>query len=528
MVDVNRRGVSLRSGDEADVLDLMLRHAADRPDALAMKDQRATYSYADLLARVKMAAASLASYGVEPGDRVALWLPNSTSLLITALGCLWLGAPFVPLSPNDPHARLGRAVADCDPAVIVGSDDGGEPPDPNAFGGRRVVDTRSLLENGNDPVPPQQRDPGRDAYLIYTSGTSGTPKGVRTPEAAFRAAITTAADLLELDATTRALCVSPFHFDGSYGTVFPTLVAGGALVIPPREQLLYVKPFYTALFEEGITHTGFTPSYLRLLLSWPTAASLSRTSLRTVGLGGEVCDAMDVANLWELHPTVRVFNRYGPTETTIQVTTYEVTQKDVESGIVPIGRPHPGVSFSLVAGDGTLILDPDEVGELYVGGNQLMKGYWGDNELTSQVLRDDVVPRTTVYRTGDLVYRDAEGRYVFVGRTDSVVKRNGVRVSLHEIARVLREVKGVSGAVCLPVDESGRLAIAAFVEAGPDITVAQLLQVMRHELPLEMVPDDVHLWSTFPVNSSGKVDRHCLVAEAGRVIWAEAAADSEP
>ena len=120
-------------------------------------------------------------------------------------------------------------------------------------------------------------------------------------------------------------------------------------MIPPREQLLYVKPFYTALLEEGITHTGFTPSYLRLLLSWPSAASLSRTSLRTVGLGGEVCDAMDVARLWELHPTVRVFNRYGPTETTIQVTTYEVTRKDVASGIVPIGWPHPGVSFSIVA-----------------------------------------------------------------------------------------------------------------------------------------------------------------------------------
>ena len=99
-----------------------------------------------------------------------------------------------------------------------------------------------------------------------------------------------------------------------------------------------------------------------------------------------------------------------------------------------------------------------------------MRGYWGDEELTSQVLRDDVVTGTTVYRTGDLCYRDRQGRYVYMGRTDSVVKRNGVRVSLQEIARVLREVEGVSGAVCLPVDEAGRLAIAAFVEAGPDVT----------------------------------------------------------
>jgi acyl-coenzyme A synthetase/AMP-(fatty) acid ligase len=420
-------------------------------------------------------------------------------------------------------------VADCDPVVIVWSDDGGKRLTPPAFEGRRMVDTQSLFESSGGRVPPRQRDSERDAYLIYTSGTSGRPKGVRTPEAAFRMAITTAADLLELDATTRSLCFSPFHFDGSYGTVFPTLVAGGALVIPPRDQMLYIKPFFTALLEEGITHTGFTPSYLRLLLSWPAAASMSDSSLRTVGLGGEVCDAMDIASLWDLRPTLRVFNRYGPTETTIQVTTYEVTREDVASGIVPIGWPHAGVRFFIIAGDGSEVLVPGEVGELYIAGDQLMRGYWGDKDLTSQVLRDDVVPGITVYRTGDLVYCDRQGRFVYVGRTDSVVKRNGVRVSLEEIARVLREVEGVSGAVCLPVDETGRLAIAAFVEvAGPDITGSELLEAMQQQLPMGMVPDEVHLWPTFPVNSSGKVDRHRLAAEAGRIIWSEAAADQEP
>lgn len=290
---------------------------------------------------------------------------------------------------------------------------------------------------------------------------------------------------------------------------------------------MFVKPFYTALLEEGITHTGFTPSYLRLLLSWPSAPSLSRTSLETIGLGGEECVAMDVARLWELHPNVRIFNRYGPTETAIQVTTYEITHEDVRSGSVPIGSPHPGVSFHIVAQDGSLVLAPEEVGELYIGGKQLMRGYWGDTELTLRVLRDDVVPGTTVYRTGDLVYRDHHDHYVYMGRTDSVVKRNGIRVSLQEIARVLRGVEDVSGALCLAVDENGRLAIAAFVEAGPEVTVPQLLEVMHHELPSGMVPDEVHLWASFPMNSSGKVDRHRLVAEAKLVIWGKADGELE-
>ena len=432
-----------------------------------------------------MLRGDLASLGVEPGDRVALWLPNSASFLITALGCLWLGAPFVPLSPDDPLPRLARAVADCDPAVIVWSDDSEKRLAPDAFAGRRMVDSLFAVEEQTMAACLLSNEIRKG---MPTSSTPPERPGCRKecglPRQLFAMAITTAADLLELDATTRALCFSPFHFDGSYGTVFPTLVAGGALVIPPRDQMLYIKPFFTALLEEGITHTGFTPSYLRLLLSWPSAASMARTSLRTVGLGGEVCDARDVASLWELHPTVRVFNRYGPTETTIQVTTYEVTRKDVDSGIVPIGWPHAGVTFFIIAGDGSEVLAPDEVGELYIAGDQLMRGYWGDKELTSQVLRNDVVEGITVYRTGDLVYRDRQGRYVYMGRTDSVVKRNGVRVSLQEIDRVLREVKGVSGAVCLPVDESGRLAIAAFVEAGPDITVPQLLEAMQQQLPV--------------------------------------------
>ena len=119
-------------------LDLMLRHAAYRPGSQALKDEKGSCSYAELVERVTATAAGLASLGVQPADRVALWLPNSTDFLITALGCLWLGAPFVPLSMDDPPARLARAVQDCDPTVIVSVHGDGHPPDPDAFAGRRV------------------------------------------------------------------------------------------------------------------------------------------------------------------------------------------------------------------------------------------------------------------------------------------------------------------------------------------------------------------------------------------------------
>jgi acyl-coenzyme A synthetase/AMP-(fatty) acid ligase len=371
-------------------------------------------------------------------------------------------------------------------------------------------------------APQRSLDNERDVYFIYTSGTTGFPKGVRVQEGAFRHAVVNAAEVLGLDDTTRALCVSSFHFDGSYGNLFPTLVAGGALVIPRREELLYLKRFYSSLQDDGINHTSFSPSYLRLLLSGRGLPALAGSQLRTMALGGEECVAEDVARLWELLPGLRVFNRYGPTETTIAVTTYEVTPADVASGRVPIGRPHPGVSFWLVGDDGALIDKPNRTGELYIGGKQLMRGYWGDDNLSESVLRRDVVPGEIVYKTGDLVYRDTRGLYVYVGRSDDVVKRNGVRISLSEVALALRRVEGVAGAVCLAIASSDRLAIAAFVATA--VTEAEVRDGAKDFLPPSMVPDELVLVSSLPMTPSGKVDRQRLLADAALAGWRDGTA----
>jgi D-alanine--poly(phosphoribitol) ligase subunit 1 len=250
---------------------------------------------------------------------------------------------------------------------------------------------------------------------------------------------------------------------------------------------------------------------------------LAGSTLTGMALGGEECVAEDVARLWEMLPGLRVFNRYGPTETTIAVTTYEVTPADVASGKIPIGAPHPGVSFWLVGHDGRLIDEPNEVGELYIGGDQLMRGYWADDALSSQVLRYDVVPGQKVYKTGDLVFRGPNGLYVYSGRTDDVIKRNGVRISLSEVALALRRVEGVTGAVCLPIDGGDRLAIAAFVAAAPGVTEDAVRDGSTSFLPASMAPDELVLVSSLPMTPSGKVDRPRLLADATLTGWKDGA-----
>ena len=492
-----------------DVLYAALTHARQHPGSPAAKDDTGELSYAELGAEVARLAASLTYHGVRPGDRVALQLPNSVDFVVGALACLWAGAIFVPVAVTDPPGRVDRLVEDCAPALIVTNSSISEPhPDAKHLAellAERLTQTASIVVADDRP-----------AYAIYTSGTTGKPKGVVIGRRAFAAAVGAAVDSRGLGRTSRSLCVSPFHFDGSYGTLFATLAAGGALVIPPRDSLLFARFFLRTVVREQITHTAFSPSYLRLLLASPQLSLLAGSRLRVVALGGEACSAADVALLRAAAPHLRAVNCYGPTETTIAVTHFEVTQQVLDDGgPVPIGVPHPDVTFHLLDSTGALIDQPEQVGELYIGGAQLMTGYWDAPELSAQLMPTDVVPGQTLYRTGDLVRRDADGNYVYVDRVDRVVKRNAVRISLVELAEVLRRLDGVSGATCTTFDNDGDLGIVAFLVAGAPHTPVDLRRAASGQLPGSMLPDRIVLVDELPLTSSSKVDDRRLLAQAG-------------
>jgi D-alanine--poly(phosphoribitol) ligase subunit 1 len=498
-----------------DVLPAILGHVATGPDRPAVKDLDRDLTYQGLADDAAQVAAGLRSCGVVAGDRVALHLPNSVDFVVAALASLWVGAIFVPLAVTDPSARLETILGDCDPAVVITSDVQGEGTEevPVPARTRRATIPDLRVSAGDLPAPDQVST--RVAYAIYTSGTTGTPKGVLIGNRAFAAAVAATADALGLSADTRTLCVSPFHFDGSFGTLFPTLFSGGAVIIRPREALLFPRTFFNAIKGEAVTYTGFSPSYLRLLLSSPQASQLAGTTLGVVALGGEACSAADVHWLWEAAPGVEVFNRYGPTETTIAVTHNKVTPESIADGTVSIGQPHPDVSFHVIDDQGRPVDAAGRVGELYIGGNQLMDGYWGAPALTADVLRTDVIPGETVYRTGDLVYRTEGGDYVYVDRADRVIKRLGIRISLIELGDAMRGLSGVSAAACVAFDDDGQTGIVAFVVADGEVSALDLRRAAGDRLPDSMLPDRVELVDTLPLTRSSKLDERRLLAEAG-------------
>jgi D-alanine--poly(phosphoribitol) ligase subunit 1 len=503
-------------GDADSTRPTVLRDIIDRsraePDHVAAADLDRELTYAELIDHAGRVGAGLAARGVTEGDRVAILVPNSVDFLVAALATLWIGATFVPLAATDPLPRLNSIVEDSAPTLIV-STSRGDSEVPEAIGRAATVALEELL--APTPAPEYSRDAPRVAYMIYTSGTTGKPKGVQIGDTAFHAAVHSTADALGLDHRTRTLCVSPFHFDGSYANLFPTLVSGGTVVMRPRESLLYPRTFYNTIATEQITYSGFTPSYLRLLLASPQLSTLRDSTLTMIALGGEAISVADLRALWSTVPSIRVFNRYGPTETTIAVTNVELTSDMIEGGVVTMGHPHPGVTFTLVSDSGEIVDSPQQVGELYVGGVQLMSGYWSDDTLTASVLREDVVPGQTLYRTGDLVYRMADGDYVYVDRADRVLKRSGVRISLVEVSSTLNQLDHVTAAACLTFDHDGEVGIVAFVTLDTALSALELRRAAHSVLPANMVPDRFEVVDAMPLNRSNALDESGLRERAG-------------
>jgi len=493
------------------VLGAVLDHADRDPDRPGVKDLDRALTRGELRAAAGRVAAGLVQKGVQPGDRVALLIGNSVDFVVAALGCLWAGVTFVPLAITDPELRRANIVADCRPALVITAGTDKTPP-PGLPDGTACT-TLSALSAADGPTPPPVTGP--IAYVIYTSGTTGIPKGVQISPDAFHTAVEACADAVGLTADDRALAVSPVHFDGSFSAIFPPLVRGVPLVIPDREALLFPRRFFSIVAGEGITATSFSPSYLRLLRSSGRLARLADTPLRVMALGGEAPSTADIRAVWAASPGLRVVNRYGPTETTIAAAHLELTPELLDAGPVPIGHPHPGSSFYLVDEHGTLVDRPGVVGELYIGGPQLMAGYLNDPALSAAVLRTDVVEGTTVYRTGDLVFRDDRGNYVYVGRSDRVIKRHGVRMSLVEVTEALGGIDGIASAACTTFDLAGDLGVVAFVVPDGELTPLAVRQAASERLPETMLPDQFVLVADLPLTSSSKVDERRLLKEAG-------------
>ncbi|MCX4725060.1 amino acid adenylation domain-containing protein [Streptomyces sp. NBC_01306] len=495
-------------------LDALFRDVAARtPDAPAVRDEVAQLTYAQLSAAAAQQAQRLREAGVGPGDRVLIGLDRSVAEVVAVLGTVWAGATYVGVDLELPAAHLARITGRCAPAAVLAGPGAAAHP---ALEDVPAVETWSPLWE-SAPVPgvkPAASDPERLAYIAFTSGSTGEPKGVCIPH---RAVIRLVQDgeVALLGSGDRMLRLAPLAFDASTLELWAALLSGAALeVYPPG--IPAPSDLGDFLLERGATVAWLTAGLFRLVVEF---APDGLGGLRQLLTGGDVVPHEHVARLLAKYPGLTVTNGYGPTENTTFTTTFSLTRPQEAVGPLPIGAPVPGTSVHVLGPDGRPV-PPGAVGELHTGGAGLAVGYLGDEAETARRFGYFCpgLPER-LYRTGDLVRLDSCGRLLFLGRSDDQVKLRGHRVEPGEVGAAAAAHPGVQDAfvfaTATATDAADRRLVAALVPMdGARVDPRRVRATLVERLPGYMVPA---LWAVvdrLPVTPNGKVDRAALTALA--------------
>ncbi|MFC0248764.1 amino acid adenylation domain-containing protein [Citricoccus parietis] len=487
------------------LLETFERSAARHPQETAVQDDAGRMTFGELLETVDQVAGGLVAHGVAHGDRVLICLPRSAQALVSMLATLRVGAIAVPVDVSYPAARIAHITTSAAPRLVIGEDAPDANPPRVGPDTLRTAGTRSRL-----PLP---ATPGLEdtAYLVHTSGTTGTPKGVQVPHRALanllahhRRTIIDAGQQLAAPDLPRMLHLTGLGFDAAWDPIL-WLAAGTTLVLPSEAERVDAQAVVEALATVDVVET--TPSYAQQLLAIGLEDVLQeqdRTLL--LALGGEPLPAV----LWDrvaASPVLRGWNLYGPSEFTV-----DALVAPIEADRPHLGSPVANLTARVL--DSTLApVPPGVAGELYLSGPAEAHGYRGcPGETAARFVADPYTgdPGARMYRTGDLVRRSADGSLEFLRRNDSQIKIRGYRIEPAEVEAVLERLDGVTSAVVRVVAPGGEGTeqLAAWLVGSRDPEEARRAAAL--ELPPYLVPTRAMTIPAVPLTAHGKIDEAAL------------------
>ena len=517
--DEDRRQVLVEWNDTARdypqqscIHELFEQQALRTPDQVAVVFDKERVSYRELNERSNQLAHYLRRRGVGPESLVGIMMERSAAMVVTLLGILKAGASYLPLDPDYPRERLSFMLADAGVKVLATEQHLVERlPENNAL--LILVDgEREEIERESRANPESRVNPDNLAYVLYTSGSTGQPKGAMLAHREVVNCVRWMQETYKLDERDRMLCKTTLNFDPSVWEIFWPLMVGARIVVATLEAQLDSSALLQTIVNEKATVAYFVPSMLAHFLAEAEVAGAK--SLRKVICGGESLGIELVKRFYELLPQATLHHSYGPTETAIAASEI-ICDRDSAHSVMPIGRPLANTRLYVL--DQQLQPAPVGVlGELFIGGAGLGRGYLNRPDITAARFVPDHfsdAPGARLYRTGDHVRYLGDGNLQFYGRSDAQVKIRGIRIELGEIeAAIMAHERVHSAVVVARADQTGEKSLVGYVVTvqGASLTAMELRQHLSQKLPIYLVPATFVFLPELPLMPNGKIDLGAL------------------
>ncbi len=477
------------------IVALLADQVAQNPDAIAIRGNGVSLTYKAFEEQVYQFANFLQSeYQIGTHSIVGVSLPKSQEALITIFGILAVGAAYVPIDPAYPEDRKEWIIEDSGCKTIITS------AVCKQFTERQETYATACIQPAITP--------SALAYIMYTSGTTGVPKGVMVTQKNI-ISLVKSGDFLALDQKLTLLSTGSISFDAVTIEFFGTLLNGATLVLMPQQDLVDTSKLKECLQQEEVQSLWMTAPWYKQVVEEDHTVFESLTQLM---VGGDVVPVAQTRKLQRAYPSLRIINGYGPTENTTFSTTYTLEDKEYPTSI-PIGKPIPN-SHAYVLNEALALCPVGVVGELYVGGDGVAKGYVNAPELTSQrFIQDPFRAGNTLYKTGDLARWLSDGTIEYIGRNDTQIKLRGYRIELAEITKNIEQlVPAIQQAVVDVQEKDGDKSLVCYYITQAAITASEIKTLLKQALPHYMIPSYYKQLDTIPLNHNGKVAADLLPA----------------
>ena len=494
------------------------------PDNIAVVFDEQKMTYRELNDRANQLAHTLRNKGVRNESVVAIITDKSIEMIISILAVMKSGGAYLPIDPKLPDERINFILQDSGAKLILTQQHlmnelspqilhllpeeraGWIKPEILNLNGSSIYSVKTF--NSERITKPTDL-----AYIIYTSGSTGLPKGVMIEHSQIGNHIPVLKKRLEIESPLNVSLLASYTFDASLEQIFIPLTTGGKLYIPSEEETMDTDKFWEAMARERINVIDTVPAYMATLLEYDSWKLYTEVLNKYFVIGGDVFSKELLQKLRNCFPDARIYNTYGPTETTINATEYYI-EDEIAASTIPIGKPLPGYECYILD-ENSGLLPAGIPGELCVGGLCVARGYLNRPELTAEkFIVNPFKKGERIYKSGDLVKWLPDGNIEFLGRIDTQVKIRGFRIECGEIEKVLAQNENIKETLVVPYKEPGRenglVAYIVFKDMENILKLTDLRAILSKQLPDYMIPSYFVQLDELPLNPSGKIDRLAL------------------